>query len=119
MGVLIRPFFSMFGELFLSENTNYQYQSRPLPHPNVAAVNITDTIKSFDQLTCSKVSTRSEFLQIEEFLQPLKKQVVRCPHESRLVWILMGLYQVVANALLLNLLIAMFSNTFNRLAVSN
>ena len=55
MGVLIRPFFSMFGELFLSENTNYQYQSRPLPHPNVTAVNITETVKTFDQLTCSKV----------------------------------------------------------------
>ena len=41
--------------------------------------------------------------------------MIRCPHGSQLVWFLMGLYQIIANALLLNLLIAMFSNTFDRI----
>ena len=42
-------------------------------------------------------------------------EVVRCPNKHQIVAILHGLYMLFANVLLLNLLIAMFSNTFTKI----
>ena len=114
LGVIVRPFFSMFGELFLGQYTVYEYASRPLIHPNVHTQNISDIVDTFDHTMCSQVATKSEFEDIAQIVASFGKEIVRCPHESPIVWLLMALYQIVAHALLLNLLIAMFSNTFNR-----
>ena len=41
--------------------------------------------------------------------------IVRCPNKHQIVSFMHGLYMLFANVLLLNLLIAMFSNTFTKI----
>jgi hypothetical protein len=65
--------------------------------------------------SCSKTDSRLYFHDIENLAEEAGKSVFRCPNPSRVVWFLMAGYQLVASALLLNLVIAMFSNTFNRI----
>ena len=43
------------------------------------------------------------------------KMYLRCPHKSQMTWAMMGAYQIIAHALLLNLLIACFTNTYTRI----
>ena len=43
------------------------------------------------------------------------KTILRCPHKSQMTWAMMGAYQIIAHALLLNLLIAVFTNTYTRI----
>lgn len=116
MGVIVKPFFSMFGELFLGENTGYKYTDNIDPHPNLTNPEVmSNLLPDWGNTVCSKISSRSAFEELENNLLAEGKEVVRCPHQSRLIWFLMALYQIIANALLLNLLIAMFSNTFDRI----
>ena len=68
-----------------------------------------------DDVVCTSTPNSTEFLNLYDELAKYGKVLIRCPHKSRLTWVFMALYQMVANALLLNLLIAMFSNTFNRI----
>lgn len=72
-------------------------------------------LSEFEAMSCSQITQKSEFENIQRCLVAEGKDMIRCPHGSQLVWFLMGLYQIIANALLLNLLIAMFSNTFDRI----
>jgi hypothetical protein len=58
MGVLIKPFFSMFGELFLGENTGYLYSDLVDP------IQSDQNASSFDTTVCSRVASQSEFLQL-------------------------------------------------------
>lgn len=66
-------------------------------------------------MVCTSTANSTEFRDLYEKLEMYGKVLIRCPHKSRLTWVFMALYQMIANALLLNLLIAMFSNTFNRI----
>ena len=74
-----------------------------------------DEIQNFKMTSCSKIDSRLYFHDIENLAEMEGKSVFRCPNPSRVVWFLMAAYQLVASALLLNLVIAMFSNTFNRI----
>ena len=74
-----------------------------------------DEIQNFKMTSCSKTDSRLNFHDIENLAEENGKSVFRCPNPSRVVWFLMAGYQLVASALLLNLVIAMFSNTFNRI----
>ena len=42
-------------------------------------------------------------------------EIIRCPNKHRIIAVMHGLYMLFANVLLLNLLIAMFSNTFTKI----
>ncbi|CAG5088051.1 Oidioi.mRNA.OKI2018_I69.PAR.g11714.t1.cds [Oikopleura dioica] len=119
-GIFVRPFFSMFGELFLGEVTSYQYSDSVDPH-QLADTALDDgiieaeEIKNFKMTTCSNIHSRSYFYSLQNLAENEGKSIFRCPNPSRVVWFLMAGYQLIASALLLNLVIAMFSNTFNRI----
>ena len=74
-----------------------------------------EEIKNFKMTTCSNIHSRSYFYALQNLAETEGKSIFRCPNPSRVVWFLMAGYQLIASALLLNLVIAMFSNTFNRI----
>ena len=67
----------MFGELFLGENTAYEYNSRPLPHPNIQGLNFSQIVSDLDSTMCSRVATKSEYLDIQQIISQFDKQIVR------------------------------------------
>lgn len=101
-GVLIKPFFSMFGETFMGELTEYKYSDV-----------VDDCLGPQTNLTCNTVGCLDEITNFGESFRNFTE--VRCPDKHKLVWFLMAIFQVFGNALLLNLLVAMFSNTFDEI----
>ena len=100
-GVFVKPFFSMFGETFMGELTEYKYTDSYDECIGPRTVECVDdpTVGCLDRHTDFSASFRN-------FTD------VRCPEKHKFVWILMGIFQVFGNALLLNLLVSMFSNKF-------
>ena len=74
-----------------------------------------DVFSDLDDVVCTSTMSKAKFIQFETELALHGVTLIRCPHKSALTWALMGFYMIIANALLLNLLIAMFSDTFTRI----
>ncbi|XP_076821168.1 transient receptor potential cation channel subfamily M member-like 2 isoform X1 [Clavelina lepadiformis] len=83
IGAVYKPYWQLFGELFLSE---------------------IDFKSGSDEFSCNANVTRS-----------LNDRIPQCPEENAFVPILSAIYMLLVNVLLLNLLIAMFSYTFEKL----
>ncbi|CAK8686558.1 unnamed protein product [Clavelina lepadiformis] len=85
VGSVYKPYWQLFGELFLSE-INY--------NPDA------------DEFTCSNANVTDN---------DTDTRMPHCPQENAFVPILSAIYMLLVNVLLLNLLIAMFSYTFEKL----
>lgn len=93
--IFFRPIMILFGELFLPEIHGYEFEGLPSPAP--------DDTKCDEE--CTNPSSVIDFLH----------DTVRCPNNHWFVQAVTVMYMFAANVLLINLLIAMFTYTFDRL----
>ena len=96
-GIFFRPIMSIFGEMFLGEVHGYGFDGLPSSDPGVG-----------DEY-CTNV-TSSSGLEAELELD----DVIRCPEYHWYVQLISIIYMFASNVLLLNLLIAMFTYSFDR-----
>ena len=85
--ILYAPYFQIYGELFISERSTYPFE---------------------DQLDECTDAILVGGINASVFGDDPQ----RCPNKHKMVEVLQALYMLIANVLLLNLLIALFSNTF-------
>ena len=94
--ICFKPIMMLFGEMFLGEVHNYKFDGLPSP----------DDERDY----CSVAATRSNFTE-EYGLDP---DVIRCPEYHTFLSVINVIYIFCSNVLLLNLLIAMFTYSFDR-----
>jgi len=123
-GTFVKPFYSMFGELWLGENTNYYFtdsiprkrqQDLQLIFDNAINEGDPSGLDDLDSVTCTNTIEKEKFETFQTAMAEHGKVLIRCPHKSQMTWAMMGAYQIIAHALLLNLLIAVFTNTYTRI----
>ena len=93
--VLYVPYYTIYGELFNSERSSYGHAG--------------DALSPGDDCYDTVGQT------IESAVNDLERIEQRCPNISPPVELLSGGYMLIANVLLLNLLIALFSSTYNKI----
>ena len=74
-----------------------------------------DAFGELDSVTCTNTIEKGKFDEFQRMMAEHGKVLIRCPHKSQMTWAMMGAYQIIAHALLLNLLIAVFTNTYTRI----
>ena len=94
--ICFKPIMMLFGEMFLGEVHNYKFDGLPS----------SDDERDY----CSIASTKSNF-SIE---YALDEDVIRCPEYHTFLSVINVVYIFCSNVLLLNLLIAMFTYSFDR-----
>lgn len=90
-GIIYTPYFQIYGELFIAERTTYPFE---------------DGLSAADG-TCIDDTYYTNLIN--------NTDPQRCPNKHKMVEVLQALYMLIANVLLLNLLIALFSNTFEQI----
>ena len=95
-GIFLRPILNIFGELFLGEVHGYEYDGRPSSDPD-------------SEIYCSDMTNLTE-LKIEL----MTEGTIRCPNNHFFVQFVSIVYLFGSNILLLNLLIASFTYSFDK-----
>lgn len=94
--IIYTPYFQVYGELFIGELTTYAFEDHLDPEKG----------------ECSNLPFRSHINETSGH-DPYDPQ--RCPNPNKMVEVLQAFYILISNVLLLNLLVALFSNTFEEI----
>ena len=84
-GSLVKPFYSMFGELFLAENTNYYFTDH-VTEMNETKLEFSikgNELGDFDDVVCTSTMRRQKFQEFQEILGKHDITLIRCPHKER------------------------------------